>query len=294
MYIRLFLLLALVSGSLSSSLQRDGMPKFPLPGVLPDPWVALSPLIVGVVCKDGALLLALHTAFAEDNDESFLLHSDHPQSDARDMDLPRSYRGPFRIFPVDTAKTIALTCTGWRTDGQYLAELLKSMCRTENQMFGLPSSEANAEYGSFLACQASQRMAEFCFGGSGMRPLSTVGLLATSNALWMVDATGAYRVRACAIGAGSLSGRVNEYLQEKDWTTRLCKDVAKDLLGVLNGNQDNSDAVGHSSQDDHHAKDQTRWRVPEGSVVEMMAVERGPSKSTSQCRRMSCHENIAL
>jgi 20S proteasome alpha/beta subunit len=258
----------------------------------------LAPLVVGVVCKDAVLLLALHTAFAEENNdgESFLLFADPPHDDRgqnvkdaanhchkiAEMDLSRSYRGPFRIYPLDSAGTIAMTCVGWRTDGQYLAEVLQSMDQSQTQMFGLPSIGASIEYGSFLACQASQKMAEL-WARRGRRPLSTVALMATTNALWLIDATGAFRIRACAIGGGSLSAQVNEYLQEREWSTRSCNDVAKELLDTMFDDDVQDHSTEHSLQskngsEGQNESNQTKWHVPQGSVVEMMAVGRGQEK----------------
>jgi 20S proteasome alpha/beta subunit len=271
--------------------------KFPLPGVIPDLFIAVAPLIVGVVCKDGVLLIALHTAFSTDtddkNDESFLLFKQQQQQQQiqseerqnstipigrQQKDLPRSYRGPFRIYPIDTTNgQIALTCAGWRTDGYYLKQYLQSVDKKERQVFG--SLLDVDEHGSYLACQASQFLAEICVQ-DGRRPMSCLGLLAAGGGggggttinnnnnsgggcLYLVDASGAYRVRAHAVGGGPLlAGKMNDILREKDWTQFCCVDVAKELLCTL---FDDLDDKTNESKD-------TSVDIPEGSLVEIVSV----------------------
>jgi 20S proteasome alpha/beta subunit len=298
-----FLLCTLfIVGEASSPSRRiSTIPKFPLPGVLPDPFVALAPLIIGVVCQDAVLLLAVHTSFSQqNNDESILLFADGEWQERHDgnetiqqqqkqqppnMDLPRSYRGPFRIYPLDASGTAAMVCAGWRADGQYLAEYLQSVDREQVQMYG-EHPACPMEYGSFLASQASLRMAVFA-KYSGYRPLSTCGLLAscsnnnnndndsgTGGALWLVDATGAYRVRAHAVGAAA--GPVNEILQKGDWTKQKCADVARDLLGtMLDGPAQGDDGVNRTKVD-----------VPQGSLVEMVAVGMKEDRGNRRLKRL--------
>jgi hypothetical protein len=280
--------------------------KFPLPGVIPDLFIAVAPLIVGVVCKDGVLLIALHTAFSTDtddkNDESFLLFKQQLQQqqqqqqqiqseerqdstipiERQQKDLPRTYRGPFRIYPIDTTNgQIALTCAGWRTDGFYLKQYLQSVDKKERQVFG--SLLDVDEHGSYLACQASQFLAEICVQ-DGRRPMSCLGLLAaggggggttinnnnnnnigggSGGCLYLVDATGAYRVRAHAVGGGPLlAGKMNDILREKDWTQFCCADVAKELLCTLFDDLDDETS---------ESKD-TSVGIPDGSLVEIVNV----------------------
>ncbi|KAG7362939.1 proteasome subunit [Nitzschia inconspicua] len=289
----LFLFLSTRCIDSSSPSRRIGTtPKFPLPGVIPDLFVAAAPLIVGVVCQDAVLLLAVHTSFADANDESILLFADGELVEAVDddtstssssqqqqeqqrprrhypfIDLPRSYRGPFRIYPLENA---AVVCAGWRTDGECLAEYLQSLDRQEIQLFGDDTTSSVADHGSFLANQASLRMASQCLS-AGRRPWSTVGLLASSSnkkgELWLVDATGAYRVRAHAVG--NMAGPVNEYFlaRNRDWTTHKCHDVAKELLSVM------FDSYQRSNEEkfDVGRNNRTRFEIPSGSLVEMMAV----------------------
>jgi hypothetical protein len=73
-------------------------------------------------------------------------------------------------------------------------------------------------------------------------------------------------VNAHAVGGASLAESVNDYLRQRDWTKRKCVDVAKELLstmfeefGVEEGTVD--------------AGNRTKFEVPSGSLVEMVAVE---------------------
>ena len=269
-----------VDGSTSStSLERFLAPKFPLPGISPDRWVLAAPLTVGIVCQDGVLIMAFHSNLADDNEESFLLYNDFDNShdddfadamDAAAIDLPKSYGGPFRIYPI--SESVAMTCTGWRIDGQVLAEMVQATHQSEKQMFGMSPAESRMEHSSYLASHASHLMAEFCVEG-GIRALSTAGLMGSSDALWLVDATGAYRVRACALGGGQLAGQVNNYLQKREWTTLTSNDVAKELLRTLYDDipDDKRDS---DSPRDTESGDTERIRVPKGSVVEMMKIGR--------------------
>jgi len=235
--------------------QNNGsiLPKFPLSGIKPDPFVLVSPLVIGVVCRDGVLLIALHEVFSTENggrNESTLLLKSYDSiaqspdlhgvnetkveslSELSQKDLPRSYRGPFRIYPLGSSGTTAMVCAGWRTDCQYLANCIRSIDKKEQLVFGSPSTSSSAalEYGSYLACQASLLMAKLCVSEI-RRPLSCLGLLASGTGLWLVDSTGAYRIRAHAVGIGT--DWMNEQLRRKDWTKLDCDEAATDLLKVL-------------------------------------------------------------
>lgn len=54
----------------------------------------------------------------------------------------------------------------------------------------------------------------------------------------MVDVTGAYRVRAHAVGGGILAGRINECLNDQDFYKMNIEETSKFILNVL-GNLDN-------------------------------------------------------
>ena len=330
--------------------------KFPssLSGINPDPFVLASPLIVGVVCRDGVLLIAFHSIFSSEDggrNESILLRksynnngrkdegdavitsnnpavqsSQHPYCDSdsgesskiqsssssiflQQKDLPRSYRGPFRIYNLDSSGTTAMVCAGWRTDCQYLAKCIRSIDKTERLVFGdgrdtslsisnsgikndrsslaaaaavtATSSSPSLEYGSYLACQASLLLAELCTSEI-RRPMCCVGLIASSSAgsssgcnrggLWFVDSTGAYRIRAHAVGAGS--DHANEILRNKDWTKLDCKDAAISLLQSLFfvGNDDDDLGEQHfknNDTNDNSIVDDEKIIIPKESLVEI-------------------------
>ena len=140
-----------------------------LVGVAPDPFVAASPLIVAAVCSDGVVLIALHTAFAT---EPLLLDPDEQQEDNKKEetssdddknqtssilgDLPKGYRGPFRIHSIDAFGT-GLVTAGWRADGQILAQYCRTVASDELDVFGSPRT--GSDYGTSLASEASLWMA---------------------------------------------------------------------------------------------------------------------------------------
>jgi hypothetical protein len=234
-----------------------------------NPFVTSAPLIVAAVCSDGVALIALHTAFPE---EPLLLDADEGAEDSDDeeglvethqvesssvsegtendkngdnstisqhnttvqiKDMPRSYRGPFRIYSIDGFGT-GMVCAGWRSHGQLLADYCRDLAKEELQVYGPPrmtsSTTSCPEYGHYLATQTSAWMAYTAV--LRRHPWSCVGLLATCSSsssgkpsssdsssgggcLWLIDATGAYRVRAHAVGGGPLAGLVNQYLARR-------------------------------------------------------------------------------
>ncbi|VEU39748.1 unnamed protein product [Pseudo-nitzschia multistriata] len=270
--------------------QNGPLPKFPLMGVTSDPFIEFSPMVVGVVCRDGVLLFAVHSIFSKDNAELPLLRdsigeesctdnsenrSNNTRVAAFQKDLPRRYRGPFRIHPVDSSCASAMVCSGWRTDCQNLINHIRSIDRREQLEFGHHIGTA-PEYGSFLASQASLLMAKFCVSES-RRPLSCLGLLASGSCLglWVVDATGAYRVRAHALGQGS--DRMNEILRKVDWTQRDSNGVKDELLRLLY-----SDSV-HDSDDENSSSE---IKIPEGSCIEMAVIEKPTRKAPNTMKRL--------
>ena len=222
-----------VSGASSNGQQ---MPKFPLQGIAKDPFVEASPLVVGVVCGDGVLLVALHNTFSEANEESSLLMSHQEYEDCNKHDrvgvgLPKSYRGPFRIHTL--GEDTAMVCAGWRTDANVLADHLRSADRSESLVFG-PTDHKLTN----LADKASLFLAQSLIS-EGRRSLSCVGLLASPTALWLVDATGAYAVRAHALGNGSKL--VNKLLRSKtDWKELETGDAFQELMGMISDQTDDA------------------------------------------------------
>lgn len=204
----------------SSNGNGNGNRGFPLEGTTPDPFVEASPLVVGVVCKDGVLLLAVHSVFSN-QDEAYLLLSNQQDNGTTidpPIDLPESYRGPFRIHSLEGS---ALVCAGWRTDGIGLAEHLLAAGRKETAVFGRPHRKLQNKVSLFLANSYV----------SSKRPLACAGLLATCGKLYMVDATGAYAFRAYALGRGS--SKANAILQSRDWNQLQSDAVVEDLWKLL-------------------------------------------------------------
>lgn len=219
----------------------------------PDPFVASAPLIIAAECSDGVAMIALHTAFADEplllDDTDVPIDSDQNQSDesssiaTRDVDanttstnetvhihdIPRSYRGPFRIYSIDSFGT-SMVFAGWRPHGQMVADHCRDLAKEELKIYGNPRMTMKycLEYGQYLARQTSLWMAYASV--LNMHSWSCAGILATcsgnsrginetslssTGALWLVDSTGAYRVRAHAVGGGALAAAVNQYLAQR-------------------------------------------------------------------------------
>ena len=326
---------AAVSGSTAASSttsqkqQQQG--SFPLQATTRDPFVEASPLVVGVVCRDGVLLLALHSVFSESNDESSLLlvrqdckpstpdnNDDNgkskeelsPPSFLENMDLPESYRGPFRIHPLDASGTTAIVCAGWRTDCGVLADHLRSIDQSETFVFGsrrplhsntLTANTNTKNMGGVLADKASLFLARRSVSEQ-TRPLACAGLLASSSTttssststsaggfLWVVDATGAYAVRAHALGRGS--EKANGILRAKDWTKLESSAVQTELLRLLLQKQNsnsvaNSDVNASSNDSSDNDKENQSIELPKGSRFEMAIVESSPTDRNTQRKTM--------
>lgn len=216
-----------------------------------DPFVTSAPLIVAAICSDGVALLALHIAFQEepllldtddvdDIEEERITNSSEDHNAAISLnnttvqikDMPRSYRGPFRIYSIDGFGT-GMVYAGWRSHGQLVADYCRDLAKEELQVYGPPRMTLTSckEYGHYLAFQTSAWMAYTAV--LRKHPWSCVGLLATSSGgescnkedgskaraspgcLWLVDTTGAYRILAHAVGGGPLAGIVNHYLAQR-------------------------------------------------------------------------------
>ena len=167
-----------------------------------------------------------------------------------------------------------MVCAGWRTDGSLLADYLRSLDRSEKYVFG----GQQPPLATALADGASLYLAKSAIS-EGKRPLSCVGLLASSTStkkqmLWVLDATGAYAVRAHALGRGSQA--VNAFLRSReDWTKLDSLQVRDELLHKLWSEEEEKteDKVG----------DKPSIQVPKGSRVEMAIVE--SSSSSKQQRK---------
>lgn len=261
------------SASSSAARRKPSLASLLSSGAPVDPFVSSAPLIVATECSDGIALLALHTSFAE---QPLLLDLDElPASPDVDnngtslvdetnivtqnitnttittkvdlQDIPRSYRGPFRIHLIDGFGT-SMVCAGWRSHTQLMVDYCRDLAKEELQIYGPPRMSLThcQEYGNYLAQQTSLWLAYT--GVMKRHRWSCVGLLATCSSdhmvegtrdpgcLWLVDKTGAFRVRAHAVGGGPLAGLVNQYLaleQSKNDKTRTSERALCELLDFL-------------------------------------------------------------
>jgi 20S proteasome alpha/beta subunit len=239
-------------------------------GIKPDPYVEAAPLVVAASCRDGVVLLAIHTP--DNNDvwvdetgdcDSNNCNSSSNSSNADNasiQDLAQSHRGPLRIHALDGFGS-ALVCAGWRTDGDALAAKCRLVAADELDRFGEPTN------GRVLAYEASFYMAQ-CAALDTSRALSCVGLLASCGSssisrgsgdgglLWLVDATGAYRVRAHAVGNGAKT--MNQRLTKVDVSSMSCEECMVQLLKLLTAEA---------------TKDEEGWKIPANSRVEMAFVD---------------------
>ncbi|KAI2506688.1 hypothetical protein MHU86_7789 [Fragilaria crotonensis] len=138
----LLVCLAFAHGSASSS-NGSSDTKPVLSGSKPDPWVEAAPLIL-VVCRNGVALVAIHPTPASQNDKNTTNEeigdngNNHDDDDDYDDDYwTKTYRDTARIHQIDSQGT-ALLCSGWRTDGEWLAETCRSISRDEVRSLVLP------------------------------------------------------------------------------------------------------------------------------------------------------------
>ena len=248
----------------TSSGSNGGTSKtIPLPAhCRPNRFVSASPLAVAAVCRDGVVIAAVHTSPAL---EPLLLagavgdgvqEQDPEQEEdggTPDHHLPRAYRGPFRVTPVDGYGTTLLSA-GWRSDCHSLAAKCRSLAAEEaaNYMhddLGSASAVAaavpNEDYAAGIASDAALWLAKCAISG-GIRTRNCVGLLAsccstkaddddtTSNAagrLHLIDAAGVHRVRALAMGHGS--DDVNRRLLGVDFANLGRDEAMQKLMDVI-------------------------------------------------------------
>lgn len=183
-----------------------------------DVFVRASPLSLAAVCSDGIILVAFHTAAAM---EPLLIDAEEQTNCINESDstntvtenlseddlskhlscfrgLPTTGSAPHRIQQLDDNGT-CLLCSGWRADGEALANKCRSLLRRDFTKYG----ETNA---LALAADTSTWLANCAFSDS-LRALSSVGLLAScingNKQLFLIDASGYHEVRAFAVGSGS-------------------------------------------------------------------------------------------
>merc|ERR1712071_561281 len=145
--------------------------------------------------------------------------------------------------------------------------------------YGSESGSSASDGGRVLADEAALWMAQCAFSGR-VRALSCVGLLACchteqtllsnhnqSGSLWLVDATGAYQVRALAIGNGA--SFINKQLCNIAFH-EVSKEEGVQLLIKAISSSLEDDTL--SIQDDGH-DDDIKWNPPEGSYRESGVVD---------------------
>ena len=191
-----------------------------------DPLVQASPIVAAAVCRDGVAVLALHPSSGE------LLH-----------DISPDWGGPFRIQSIDA--TTVFLAAGWRADAMALTRQIREKAQDERRWTGSTDPSVLATHASHILASAA-RQDDVSVAESGwiarcvppdfvskrrlgvtatffslqLHPLHCVGLLASvsrwDKALWFMDATGRYHVRAMVIGKGS--GSLLDSVREVDWT----------------------------------------------------------------------------
>lgn len=175
-------------------------------GSQPDMLVSASPLIVAATCKDGVALIATYA-----------------DTDCDDENWQENYKGTTRIQQLDNHGS-TLVAAGWRTDCDWLASLCRTVAAEEHALFG--PSEAD----HMLPQEVSLSMAEIA--STHARPMSAVGLIACRDStLFLVDATGAYPVRAHAVGMGAKI--INKRLRKTDFSGLGAEECAHKLLEIL-------------------------------------------------------------
>ena len=230
-------------------------------------------------------------------------------------DLPLSSRGPLRIEPIhDNGATMTSACplrsppamalltAGWRTDGMALSDAARELIMEETSLYCLPlsvtmgtsssSSEDDAAisnngqpsyYGRRLADGLSYYMAKCAFS-EGVRSLSTIGLLACNRCLYLIDATGSYRVRAHAIGNGAST--IHKRLVFVDFEDMTCIEGLRTLLQIIaeesgmlsssvKASSENASSTMMSINDEHgnHECVAGAWTIPQNPGVELAVLK---------------------
>jgi hypothetical protein len=186
-------------------------------------------------------------------------------------DLPRWYSGPFRIQDLDQSgrAAVAMMSTGWRADTERWIEYARLILSNELDLstspFSLPSTSATVSTPgvspAFLTKYITQEITDYLaqtVALDSLRLPSCAGLLVTALGshvncpiqLWLVDVTGAYRVRAHALGGGAFAGAVspredrvaeastwsnelNARLAQIQWTDHDVDSGLQRLLGII-------------------------------------------------------------
>jgi hypothetical protein len=194
-----------------------------------DRFVRAAPLIVGVKCSDGVLLLAAHTF---DDDEPLLYYyqsgSDDDASDGGNgtdlrsssttttesplsaakspahgsfRDLPLHYAGPFRIQVIDPSSCLTIASTGWRADCDDMVRTARFFSAHEVSRYGPPSSGGDGDgdggetdhRGTVLSCDLSLYLARCAVSEdvSQMKEMVSSGCVVVFSLLFWLSFAGA-------------------------------------------------------------------------------------------------------
>ena len=129
-----------------------------------DPFVAASPLVVALACRDGVALVAAHTSdtpllYRDDDDDDDDDDEHQHEEEGYFRELPGNFCGPLRLHSV--SRQTALLTAGWRADAARLVDAARAMDANQQQTFG---DEKVTPY--VLASDLSNYMA-ICAGGGG-------------------------------------------------------------------------------------------------------------------------------
>jgi hypothetical protein len=209
--------------------------------------------------------------FRDQQDDDDVASSSTTTNDFPFQDLPHDHQGPFRIQSIDTLGT-CIVSSGWRADCERLVNKSQQIADKERNIYG-DAPDASTLYVRYLSNEISSYLAQCAVSEqvrSGRmfrltdsnadnrilthvnfvvyqtRTLSCISLLlsppcqkgSSLGQVWLVDATGAYQVRALAVGGGmdkgaSVSDFVNQKLMERDWLSMNTKAAQETLLSIL-------------------------------------------------------------
>ena len=221
-------------------------------------------------------------------------------------DLPSSSRGPLRIESVHDnyhhrrgAPPMSLLTAGWRTDGMALADAARALAADEVRLFCPPSSMSSSSSSSVAMGRRIARGLSYYLakcassgagGGGGVRSLSCVGLLACAGGggkkkgggggtLHLIDATGAYRVRAHAVGSGS--DALHRRMAYVDFGSMDCEEGLRALLRLVAEADGGDEGRGGRGGDGRRGCDDDDG----GSVAVVVAL--GDEEGSERRRRLS-------
>jgi hypothetical protein len=271
-----------------------------------DPFVEAAPLIIAAVCQNGVALIALHhptpdpLIFLDDEDDRhneddgnyfYQNNTETSNTTARHQngfrDLPHWYAGPFRIHNLNhpSEEPIILMGSGWRADTEQWIDHGKNLVRREAALSYIPTIDRKYQLmfsASFLPRYLTKELTDFLAlktVSEGIRPYSCAGLLVTTTTsalsreqkqLWLLDATGPYRIRAHALGGG-------QYVDDQD--TQTLDGAVRGTSAVVNSEKLADVVNARLAQ-----VDWTQFDTEAGlfHILQMLGNLLGPTKSNSE------------